>query len=78
MMLPLDVANRESTYGGIPMETLWITIYIMIAVLVILIIPWAYNYYTAYDPEKKSYELRFLKINAIFIEKRLGQHFVVS
>lgn len=54
MMMPLDVANRGSTHGGIPMDALWITIYIVIAVLVVLVIPWAYFYYTAYDPEKKS------------------------
>ena len=54
MMLPLDVANRGSTHGGIPMDALWITIYIVIAVLVVLLIPWAYFYYTNYDPEKKS------------------------
>jgi LMBR1 domain-containing protein 1 len=54
MMMPLDVANRGSKNGGIPMDALWITIYIVIAVLVVLVIPWAYFYYTAYDPEKKS------------------------
>ena len=60
MMMPLDVANRGSTHGGIPMDALWITIYIVIAVLVVLIIPWAYFYYTAYDPEKKRCETGLL------------------
>ena len=59
MMMPLDVANRGSKNGGIPMDALWITIYIVIAVLVVLVIPWAYFYYTAYDPEKKRYEMGF-------------------
>lgn len=56
MMMPLDVANRGSSHGGIPMDALWICVYIVIAVLVVLIIPFAYFYYTNYDPEKRRYD----------------------
>lgn len=56
MMMPLDVASGNSTRGGIPMDALWISVYIVIAVLVVILIPFAYFYYTNYDPEKKRYD----------------------
>lgn len=52
LMMPLDSASRNSTFGGLPMDVLIITFYIMIGSLVVLIIPFAYFFYSSYDPEK--------------------------
>jgi LMBR1 domain-containing protein 1 len=54
LMLPADVANRQAcrraVYSGachltLPMKTLWIVVYIVDAVLVFLVIPFAMFYY---------------------------------
>jgi LMBR1 domain-containing protein 1 len=54
LMLPADVANRQACrhaiYNGacnltLPMKTLWIIVYIVDAVLVFLVIPFAMFYY---------------------------------
>ncbi|EFA76425.1 LMBR1-like conserved region-containing protein [Heterostelium album PN500] len=44
LMLPLDVANKGGE-GGFPMETLWIVVYIAIAVFAIVIVPFAMFFY---------------------------------
>lgn len=60
LMLPADVANRHacvnSVYTGachltLPMKELWYTVYILDAVLVFLVIPFAIFYYEG-DQEK--------------------------
>lgn len=43
LMLPLDVAN--GTTGGFPMAQLWLAVYIVIAAMVVIIIPFAIFYY---------------------------------
>jgi len=54
LMLPADVANRQAcrkaVYNGacsltLPMKTLWLVVYIVDAVLVFLVIPFAMFYY---------------------------------
>jgi LMBR1 domain-containing protein 1 len=54
LMLPADVANRQAcrkaVYNGacsltLPMRTLWLVVYIVDAVLVFLVIPFAMFYY---------------------------------
>lgn len=54
LMLPADVANRQAckraVYNGacaltLPMKTLWLVVYILDAVLVFLVIPFAMFYY---------------------------------
>ena len=55
MMLPLDVANRN-TNGGLPMEELWQGIYITIAIMCILIVPFLMFYYEAWDPESRDWQ----------------------
>ncbi|EFA76389.1 hypothetical protein PPL_10154 [Heterostelium album PN500] len=44
LMLPLDVANKGGT-GGFPMDTMWLAIYIIIAVFAIVIVPFAIFFY---------------------------------
>jgi len=53
LMLPMDAASRNSQYDGIPTEVLWYTVFIAEAALVVIIIPFSYFYYSAYDPEKE-------------------------
>lgn len=51
LLLPMDVGNRNSD-GEIPMEILWIVIYVLIGVLSVIVIPFAIFYYEAEDPTK--------------------------
>jgi LMBR1 domain-containing protein 1 len=50
LMLPLDVANR-STVGGFPMDQLWLAIYIIIAGMVVVVIPFAIFFYEGEEAE---------------------------
>ena len=43
-MLPLDVGNSD-THGGFPMHTLWQVIYIMMAAMAVVVVPFAMFYY---------------------------------
>lgn len=58
LMMPLDAASRSSKHGGLPMEVLWYTVFIAQAALAVIIIPFAYFYYSAYDPDKKCAHLQ--------------------
>jgi LMBR1 domain-containing protein 1 len=54
LMLPLDVANTPthiSGGGGFPMEELWLAVYIIIAAMVVVVIPFAIFYYEAEEVE---------------------------
>jgi LMBR1 domain-containing protein 1 len=51
LMLPLDVVNRHGSGGGFPMEQLWLAVYITIAIMVVIIIPFAIFYYEAEEAE---------------------------
>jgi len=53
LMLPLDVANR-TTNGGIPMGVLWEIVYMAIAILAIVVIPFGIFYYEAEDPDEEG------------------------
>jgi len=53
LMLPMDVANAR-TNGGIPMAVLWQVIYITMAVMGVVVIPFAIFYYEAEDPDESS------------------------
>eukprot|EP01132_Coremiostelium_polycephalum_P005895 gene5895-7340_t len=44
LMLPLDVANNGGE-GGFPMETMWLVIYIIVAVFALAIVPFAMFFY---------------------------------
>ncbi|TVU12868.1 hypothetical protein EJB05_46534, partial [Eragrostis curvula] len=66
LMLPADVANRQAckraVYNGachltLPMKTLWIVVYIVDAVLVFLVIPFAMFYY---EGDQDKYRSRLL------------------
>ena len=50
LLLPLDVANRSSG-GLLDMEALYQAMYMMIACMVIVIVPFMIFYYEAYDPD---------------------------
>lgn len=54
LMLPLDVANGR--HGGFPMVTLWLIVYITMAILVVAVIPFATFYYEGdeYDETGKA------------------------
>jgi len=56
MMLPLDVANRSSD-GGLPMEELWLAMYIMVAVMCVGVVPFMMFYYEAWDPEGRNWQV---------------------
>lgn len=52
LMLPLDVANSNSSVsGGFPMDELWLAVYIIIAVMVVIIVPFAIFFYEAEEAE---------------------------
>jgi len=51
LMLPLDVANTHGAGGGFPMDELWLAIYIIIAAMVVVVIPFAIFYYEAEEVE---------------------------
>lgn len=51
LLLPLDVANTRLN-GGFPMDQIWLAIYVIIAVFVVVIIPFAVFYYESEDPDK--------------------------
>jgi len=56
LLLPLDVANERTKNindKGIPMEPVWLGIYIIIGCFA-FIIPFGYFYYEAEDPDQKS------------------------
>jgi LMBR1 domain-containing protein 1 len=54
LMLPLDVANRND--GGIPMDIIWIVVYMLIGILTVIVIPFAIFYYEAEDPTGDNYD----------------------
>jgi len=56
LMLPLDVANRTSN-GGLPMEQLWLFMYIAVAVMCIIVVPFMIFYYEAWDPEARNWQV---------------------
>lgn len=56
LMLPLDVANRASD-GGLPMEELWLFMYITVAAMCIVIVPFMMFYYEAWDPEGRNWQV---------------------
>lgn len=60
LMLPLDVANRGSS-KGIPMDVLWLAIYITIGVLTVILIPFCYFLYENWDPDTGYVQDYFLK-----------------
>jgi len=75
MMLPLDVSNAR-TNGGFPMTELWYTVYIIMAIMIVLLIPFAIFYYEAEDPTENNnakqiasavkYELVVLGVAVLF------------
>jgi LMBR1 domain-containing protein 1 len=53
LVLPLDVANASSS-GGLDMSVLWQVCYIVLAVLVCAVIPFAFFYYEADDTDDEG------------------------
>lgn len=53
LLLPLDVANREGD-GGLDMTLLYEIMYLMIAVMAIVLVPFMIFHYEAYDPESRE------------------------
>src|SRR5690348_12679266 len=51
MLLPMDVANSRSD-GGLPMAILWLIIYMTIAIMCVIIIPFTIFYYESEDPDE--------------------------
>lgn len=68
LMLPLDVGNANSN-GGFPMDTLWIVIYIVMAVMAVVIIPFAMFYYEGdeYDETGKADSQLIYAVKGTFI-----------
>eukprot|EP01125_Pyxidicula_operculata_P015622 TRINITY_DN5328_c0_g1_i1.p1 TRINITY_DN5328_c0_g1~~TRINITY_DN5328_c0_g1_i1.p1 ORF type:complete len:478 (+),score=69.16 TRINITY_DN5328_c0_g1_i1:74-1507(+) len=54
LLLPLDVAQRNSQYGGLPMYYIWLAIYVMIALVGVIGLPAANFYYDGEDSDKKG------------------------
>lgn len=52
-MLPLDVANSKT--GGFPMTVLWLVVYITMAALLIVVIPFAAFYYEGDEYDEDGY-----------------------
>eukprot|EP00736_Rhodelphis_marinus_P004198 Rmarinus@m.22958 len=55
LLLPMDVANRDSNSGlggDIPMEDLWEAVYWLIAIMIIVVIPFSIFYYEEDDDSK--------------------------
>ncbi|EGG21903.1 LMBR1-like conserved region-containing protein [Cavenderia fasciculata] len=50
LMLPLDVANKGGE-GGFPMDTIWLVIYIAIAIFSVIIVPFAMFYYESEEAD---------------------------
>ncbi|KYR01427.1 hypothetical protein DLAC_01911 [Tieghemostelium lacteum] len=50
LMLPLDVANNGGQ-GGFPMDTMWLVIYIIVAVFAVVIVPFAMFYYESEEAD---------------------------
>lgn len=78
LMLPADVANRQAcskaVYSGacnltLPMKTLWLVVYIVDAVLVFLVIPFAMFYYEG-DQDKYCFSNSFLPLHSFFKGKK--------
>eukprot|EP01112_Ceratiomyxa_fruticulosa_P023012 TRINITY_DN862_c0_g1_i2.p1 TRINITY_DN862_c0_g1~~TRINITY_DN862_c0_g1_i2.p1 ORF type:complete len:529 (+),score=73.80 TRINITY_DN862_c0_g1_i2:255-1841(+) len=53
LMLPFDVANAQ-TNGGFPMDILWLVVYIVIAGMVVVVIPFAIFYYEGEEAEGEN------------------------
>uniref|UniRef100_A0A6B2L3E3 LMBR1-like conserved region-containing protein n=1 Tax=Arcella intermedia TaxID=1963864 RepID=A0A6B2L3E3_9EUKA len=53
LMLPLDVAQRASHSGGIPMDYLWLCVFCLVALLTIIILPFSIFYYEADDGDRQ-------------------------
>jgi|APThiThiocy_ev2_2_1041544.scaffolds.fasta_scaffold08588_1 hypothetical protein len=53
LLLPLDVGSRNSEFGGLPMDVIWLCVQILMGVLIFLIIPFSYFYYSNYEPYSK-------------------------
>lgn len=75
LMLPLDVANRN-TNGGLPMEELWQTMYVTIAVMCIGIVPFMMFYYEAWDPESRNWQawtaIKYESVTVLVLGLTLG------
>lgn len=54
LLLPLDVAQRGSAYGGLPMDFFWLAIYVLIAILGVIVLPFSVFFYEAEDPDSKT------------------------
>lgn len=68
LMLPLDVGNANS-HGGFPMATLWLVIYIIMAVFAVVIVPFAMFYYEGdeYDETGKADSQLIYALKGTFI-----------
>eukprot|EP01105_Mastigella_eilhardi_P023373 TRINITY_DN587_c0_g2_i2.p1 TRINITY_DN587_c0_g2~~TRINITY_DN587_c0_g2_i2.p1 ORF type:complete len:401 (-),score=89.91 TRINITY_DN587_c0_g2_i2:31-1098(-) len=51
LMLPLDVANRGPPYGHIPMDIIWLVVYIVMAAMAILAVPFFMFFYEMEEAE---------------------------
>lgn len=58
LMLPLDVGNG-ATDGGFPMGTLWLIVFITMAVLIVVVIPFATFYYEGDEYDETGWVLLF-------------------
>ncbi|KAH3766638.1 LIMR family protein [Pelomyxa schiedti] len=54
LMLPLDVANRGPPDGEIPMDIIWLVVYITMAALAIIVVPFSMFYYESEEAENNS------------------------
>lgn len=57
MFLPIDVANRN-TGGDIPMDILYIVVYMLAGFFLVFLIPFAMFYYEADDPLNPKYAFK--------------------
>lgn len=49
LAMPYDVANSRGSGGGLRIDVLWQIIYVTLAILVVILIPFTFFFYEAED-----------------------------
>jgi LMBR1 domain-containing protein 1 len=70
LLLPLDVSARNSPYGGVPTDMLWLVTQLLLGTLVLFVVPFAYVYYTyseANMPRTKARRYGLVTVVVLFL-----------
>eukprot|EP01128_Nolandella_sp_AFSM9_P005402 TRINITY_DN259_c0_g1_i1.p1 TRINITY_DN259_c0_g1~~TRINITY_DN259_c0_g1_i1.p1 ORF type:complete len:496 (+),score=88.65 TRINITY_DN259_c0_g1_i1:148-1635(+) len=67
LLLPLDVASRNAGDGSLPMDYVWLYMYVIIALVGIFLIPFSIFYYEAEDEKGTSQVSEGLKWSGIIV-----------